>query len=74
MSAGRAAVAARAAGGRARVNDAAVARAAGGRVLGLTGRGATVAEARARAYRAVEQVRFEAMQFRRDIADRAMDR
>ena len=47
---------------------------AGGRVLGLTGRGATVAEARARAYRAVEQVRFEAMQFRRDIADRAMDR
>jgi phosphoribosylamine--glycine ligase len=47
---------------------------AGGRVLGLTGRGATVAEARARAYRAVEQVRFEAMHFRRDIADRAMDR
>jgi phosphoribosylamine--glycine ligase len=47
---------------------------AGGRVLGITARGATVAEARERAYRAVDQVHFEGAQYRRDIASRALDR
>ena len=43
----------------------------GGRVLGVTARGATVAEARTRAYAAADTIRFEAMQLRRDIASRA---
>jgi phosphoribosylamine--glycine ligase len=47
---------------------------AGGRVLGITARGASVAEARDRAYRAVEQIVFEGMHFRHDIADRALTR
>ena len=47
---------------------------AGGRVLGITARGQTVAEARARAYRAVEQVSFDEMHFRRDIGSRALER
>ncbi|MBB85414.1 MAG: phosphoribosylamine--glycine ligase [Deltaproteobacteria bacterium] len=47
---------------------------AGGRVLGITARGADVAEARARAYAAVEGVSFEGMHLRRDIADRALGR
>ena len=47
---------------------------AGGRVLGITARGKTVAEARARAYSAVDRVSFEGMQFRRDIASRALGR
>jgi phosphoribosylamine--glycine ligase len=47
---------------------------AGGRVLGITARGATVAEARDRAYRAVEQVSFEGAHYRRDIASRALGR
>jgi phosphoribosylamine--glycine ligase len=41
---------------------------AGGRVAGLTALGATVAEARARAYRNVERLHFEGMHYRRDIA------
>jgi len=45
---------------------------AGGRVLGVTARGATLAEAHARAYRAVESIVFEGRQFRRDIAARAL--
>jgi phosphoribosylamine--glycine ligase len=44
---------------------------AGGRVLGVTARGATLAAARAGAYDAVANVRFEGMHFRRDIAARA---
>jgi phosphoribosylamine---glycine ligase len=40
----------------------------GGRVLGVTGTGATVAEARERAYAACERIHFEGMQYRRDIA------
>jgi phosphoribosylamine---glycine ligase len=40
----------------------------GGRVLGVTGTGATVAEARERAYAACEPIHFEGMQYRRDIA------
>jgi phosphoribosylamine--glycine ligase len=45
---------------------------AGGRVLGVTARATTLAEAHARAYRAVERVRFDGVQFRRDIARRAL--
>jgi phosphoribosylamine--glycine ligase len=41
---------------------------AGGRVLAVTAVGADVAEARAKAYRGVEAVRFDGAQFRTDIA------
>lgn len=41
---------------------------AGGRVLGVCATGATPAEARTRAYRAVELIEFDGMQYRRDIA------
>ena len=40
----------------------------GGRVLGVTALGADLPAARANAYAAVEKVRFEGAQFRRDIA------
>jgi phosphoribosylamine--glycine ligase len=40
---------------------------AGGRVLGVTGLGADLEAARARAYASVERIRFPAMQYRRDI-------
>ncbi len=40
----------------------------GGRILGVTGTGATVAEARDRAYAGCERIRFDGMQYRRDIA------
>jgi phosphoribosylamine---glycine ligase len=46
----------------------------GGRVLGVTGTGRTLEEARARAYAAVERIRFEGAHYRRDIADRALRR
>ncbi|MBI4309786.1 MAG: phosphoribosylamine--glycine ligase, partial [Candidatus Omnitrophica bacterium] len=39
----------------------------GGRVLGVTGLGANLEKARAKAYEALEQVQFEHMFFRRDI-------
>jgi phosphoribosylamine--glycine ligase len=39
----------------------------GGRVVTVVGRGATFAEAKARAYRAVDKIAFEGMQVRRDI-------
>jgi phosphoribosylamine--glycine ligase len=45
---------------------------AGGRVLGITARGATVAEARTRAYAAADRIRFDGMHLRRDIAARAV--
>jgi phosphoribosylamine--glycine ligase len=44
---------------------------AGGRVLGVTARATSVAEARARAYAAADRVRFEGLHLRRDIAARA---
>jgi phosphoribosylamine--glycine ligase len=44
---------------------------AGGRVLAVTGRGATLAEARDAAYRTLESIRFDGMFFRRDIGSRA---
>jgi phosphoribosylamine--glycine ligase len=46
---------------------------AGGRVLGITARGADFAEARARAYGAVEKAHFPGMHFRRDIGMRGMN-
>jgi len=45
---------------------------AGGRVLNVTALGASVAEARERAYRAVDRIDFPGMQYRRDIALRAV--
>ena len=47
---------------------------AGGRVLGVTARGDSVAEAVERAYHAVGRIRFDGMHFRRDIAARALRR
>jgi phosphoribosylamine---glycine ligase len=41
---------------------------AGGRVLAVTGRGSTAAEARARAYEASALISFEGMRYRKDIA------
>jgi phosphoribosylamine--glycine ligase len=46
--------------------------ASGGRVLGVTGIGSTLALARDRAYRALERVSFEGMQFRTDIGARGL--
>ena len=40
---------------------------AGGRVLGVTARAATLGEATARAYEAVSMIRFNGMQYRKDI-------
>ena len=45
---------------------------AGGRVLGVTALGETIAEAKARAYRAVETITFDGAYCRRDIADKAI--
>ena len=47
---------------------------AGGRVLGITARGDSVAEACDRAYRAASKIAFEGRHFRRDIAARALRR
>jgi phosphoribosylamine--glycine ligase len=44
----------------------------GGRVLGVSARGSSVAQARERAYAAVERIRFEGAQYRSDIAARAL--
>jgi phosphoribosylamine--glycine ligase len=41
-------------------------------VLGVTARSDAVADARDRAYRAVERIAFEGAQHRRDIASRAL--
>jgi phosphoribosylamine--glycine ligase len=46
----------------------------GGRVLGVTALGADVAAAKARAYEAVDRIRFEGAYCRRDIADKAIQR
>jgi phosphoribosylamine--glycine ligase len=48
--------------------------ASGGRVLGITARGATVAEAQARAYRAVDAIDWPEGFCRRDIGWRAVGR
>jgi len=47
---------------------------AGGRVLGVTARGTDLRDAVDHAYAAVEKIRFEGMQFRRDIAARGLKR
>src|SRR5215217_756133 len=46
---------------------------AGGRVLNVVGTGPSFIEARARAYAAVEQIHFEGMQYRTDIALEAIE-
>lgn len=45
---------------------------AGGRVLGVTARGSTIVEAQQRAYQAAALIHFDGMQYRRDIAARAL--
>lgn len=45
---------------------------AGGRVLGVTARGKTVASAQEKVYESIAQIQFEGMQFRRDIALKAL--
>jgi phosphoribosylamine--glycine ligase len=45
---------------------------AGGRVLAVTALGGNVSAAQRRAYEVVEKIRFEGMQFRRDIGHRAL--
>ena len=44
----------------------------GGRVLGVTALGDTLADAQRRAYEAVARIQFQGMNFRRDIASRAL--
>ncbi|MEF3302467.1 phosphoribosylamine--glycine ligase [Paenibacillus sp. GYB003] len=44
----------------------------GGRVLGVTAKGATIEEARAKAYADAERIRFDGMQYRKDIALKAL--
>ena len=44
----------------------------GGRVLGVTALGDTIAAAKARAYQAVEVIKFDGAYWRRDIADKAI--
>jgi phosphoribosylamine--glycine ligase len=44
----------------------------GGRVLGVTALGQTVADAKARTYRAVDKIKFDGAYCRRDIADKAI--
>jgi phosphoribosylamine--glycine ligase len=46
----------------------------GGRVLGVTARGNTIAEARDRAYEAVGKIHFEKAYYRNDIGQKAIDR
>jgi len=46
----------------------------GGRVLGVTGRGKTLQEARDRAYQALKGIWFEGMRFRSDIGVRGLTR
>ena len=47
---------------------------AGGRVLGITGRGKTLADAQAKAYRVTRTISFEGSHYRTDIAHRAFSR
>ncbi|HXG50584.1 MAG TPA: phosphoribosylamine--glycine ligase [candidate division Zixibacteria bacterium] len=47
---------------------------AGGRVLGVTARGADIAEAVASAYRAASEISWDGMHYRRDIGHRALGR
>ena len=47
-------------------------RVAGGRVVNVTGIAPTIADARARAYEAIDLLHFDGMRFRTDIAARAV--
>lgn len=47
---------------------------AGGRVLGVTAKAADIAEARTRAYQAVEKIHFEGVHYRTDIGLKALRR
>ena len=44
----------------------------GGRVLGVTALGDTYAQARQRAYAAMDKIHFDGMHYRRDIAHQAV--
>jgi phosphoribosylamine--glycine ligase len=44
----------------------------GGRVLGVTALGKDIADARSRAYKAMEQIHFDGMHYRRDIGSKAL--
>ena len=46
----------------------------GGRVLCVTALGENVAQAQKRAYEAAESIRFDGMQYRKDIGYRAINR
>lgn len=54
------------------VLDGDVLKTTGGRVIASTATGTSLAEAVAHAYKGVECIKFEGMQFRRDIAARAL--
>ena len=45
----------------------------GGRVLGVSATGSTLAEALDKAYKAVEKISFEGMQYRKDIGKKALE-
>jgi phosphoribosylamine--glycine ligase len=45
---------------------------AGGRVLGVTALGNTIADAKKKAYEAVEMIKFEGAYYRKDIGDKAL--
>lgn len=47
---------------------------AGGRVLGVTALGKDIKDAKEKAYKAIEKIHFSGMQYRKDIADRAIKR
>ena len=47
---------------------------AGGRVLGITGRGKTLADAQSEAYRVTKSITFDGAHYRTDIAHRALSR
>jgi len=46
----------------------------GGRVLGVTGLGKTLSDAKRKAYAGLSRVKFEGMQYRRDIGDKGIAR
>ena len=46
----------------------------GGRVLCVVGLGSDVSAAKAKAYQALDKIRFDGMQYRKDIADKAINR
>jgi phosphoribosylamine--glycine ligase len=46
----------------------------GGRVLGVTSLGKDIKSAKVNAYKAIENIKFEGMQYRKDIGDKAINR